>query len=156
MAQALLIKTANTLMKTIGDIVGIFEDTHKFSVQELLTFDVAKIEGDREDVVKKLNAIRIEIETAYRASTTSWSRTPPEEKEVWKDTDDKWYFLEVELKYQYSMALLTIAEKTTLENNATGLARDAAFKNMIVNPGVWDAKNQVEATDLNTAVLEER
>jgi len=156
MAQALLIKTANTDLKTVGDIVGIFEDTHKFSEHELLAFNVAKIEGTREEVATKLNAIRIEIETAYRATSTEWSRTQPEEKQVWKDTDDKWYFLEVELKYQYSMALLTESEKTTLETQASGLARDVAFKNMIVNPGTWDSKNQVEATDLNAAILVEK
>lgn len=150
MAWALLIKTANTELKTIGDIVGIFEDAHKFSAHELSTFSVAKIEGKREDVVKKLQAIRVEIETAYKATSTLWTRTRPESKKIWKDTDDKWYFLEAPVKYTYSMALLTTVEKTTLENDATGLARDAAFKNMIVNPGVWDEKNKIEAKDLNS------
>jgi len=156
MAQALLIKTANTPLKTVGDIVGIFEDTHKFSTHELLTFDVAKIEGTRGEVAAKLSAIQIEIETAYRASSTLWSRARPEEKRVWQDVDEKWYFLEVEPKYVYSMSLLSASEKTTLENDATGLARDAAFKKMVVNPGDWDAKNQIEATDLNSAILAER
>lgn len=149
MAQALLIKTANTALKTVGDIVGIFEDTHKFSAHELLAFDVAKIEGTREEVVAKLTAVKIPITKAYKAESTEWSQTRPEEKEVWQDADEKWYFLEAQPKYQWSMALLTEQEKTTLANDTTGIARDAAFKNMVVNPGFGDAKNQIEATDLN-------
>lgn len=149
MAQALLIKTANTALKTVGDIVGIFEDTHKFSEYELLAFNVAKIEGKREDVVAKLNAISIPFDRVYKADTTVWSRTRSEQKTVWKDTNEKWYFLEAQPKYQWSMALLTEQEKTNLANDTTGIARDAAFKNMVVNPGFWDAKNQIEAMDLN-------
>jgi len=154
MAKILLIKTANTSLKTVGDIVGIFEDTHKFSEHELLTFNVVKIEGTREEVVAKLNAIHVPMDRAYKAVDGSWSRTRPEEKEVWKDADGKWYFLEAQPKYKWSTALLTEQEKTTLENEATGLARDAAFKNMIVNPGTWDSKNKVEVTDLNKVAME--
>lgn len=149
MGQALLIKTANTIMKTIGGIVGIFEDTHKFSNYELLAFNVAKIEGKREDIVAKLNAIQIPFSTAYKAELTEWSRTRPEEKIVWQDADEKWYFLEAQPKYKWSMALLSEQEKTTLETDATGVARDAVFKKMIVNPGVWNVLNMVEVFDLN-------
>ena len=154
MAQALKIKTANTTLKTVGDIVGIFEDTHKFSEYELMAFNVAKIEGKREDVVAKLNAIRIPFSRAYKAETTEWSQIRPEEKTVWKDANEKWYFLEAAPKYKWSMALLTTAEKTTLEEDNTGIARDVAFKKMIVNPGAWDAKNIIEATDLNKVAME--
>jgi len=149
MAQALLIKTANTTMKTVGDIVGIFEDIHKFSSYELLAFNAAKIEGTREEVVAKLNAIQIPMDMAYKAVDGSWSRTRPEEKHVWQDSDEKWYFLEARFKYKWSMSLLSESEKLTIETAKTGLERDAIYKKMIVNPGVWDAKNQVEATDLN-------
>ena len=156
MAQALLIKTANTAMKTVGDIVGIYRIGHTFSAHELLTFDVARIRGSRSDVVAKLREIEIEIETAYRATTTLWSLTRPERKRVWKDVDEKWYFLDVPPKYSWSMALLTKAQKTLLETATTGLDRDIAYKRMIVNPRVWNNLNTVEATDLNTAVLAER
>jgi len=149
MAQALLIKTANTTLKTVGDIVGIFDDTHKFSEYELSAFSVCKIEGTREEVVAKLNAIHIPMSTAYKAETAEWSQTRPESKQVWKDTDEKWYFLEAPPKYKWSMALLEESEKTTLETATTGLARDTAFKKVVVNPGVWDEKNKTEATDLN-------
>ena len=156
MAQALIIKNANTVMKTVGDIIpgGIFEDTHVFSEQELLEYTVVKIAGTREEVVTRLNAIRIEIERAYRATSTSWSRTRPEEKEVWKDSDDKWYWLEVEPKYKYSTALLSEAEMSILETATTGLERDIIYQKMIVNPGIWDEKNIIEATDLNQVAVE--
>ena len=151
MARLLLIKDANTELKTVGDIVGIYEDTHSFDPYELREkgFDVAQIEGKREDVVAKLNTIQIPFSTAYKAATTEWSQTRPEQKTVWQDADDKWYFLDAQPKYKWSMSLLSEPEKTTLENDLTGLARDAAFKNMIVNPGEWDSINQTEAIDLN-------
>jgi len=157
MAQALLIKTANTTLKTVGDIIpgGIFEDTHKFTENELLEYSVAKIAGTRKEVIEKLWAIRAKIETAYKACDALWSRTPPEEKEVWLDTDEKWYFLEIAPKYKYSMALLSIEEKTILETATTGLERDTIYQKMIVNPGVWNRDNAVEAADLNSAVMAE-
>jgi len=150
MAQALLIKTADTAFKTVGDIVGVYEDAHKFSEKELLVFNVAKIEGTREEVVEKLSAINIPINTAYKTSTSLWTRTRPEEKAVWKDTDERWYFLEERPQYRWSMALLDEAEKLTLETATTGLARDTAYQKMVVNPGSWDEKNKTEAVDLNT------
>ena len=149
MAQLLLIKTANTALKTVGDIVGVYEDAHKFSAYEKEAFNITYIEGSREDVITKLNALRVPVERAYKARTTLWERTRPEEKEVWKDADDKWYFMEVNPKYRFSMALLGEIEKTILAEGITGLARDAAFEKMIVNPGVWDVKNRIEAKDLN-------
>ena len=153
MAQLLLIKTADTIVKTVGDIVGVFLDTHKFSDHEKEVFDITYIEGKREDVVAKLDALRVPVERAYKAKTTEWSRERSEEKEVWKDVDGKWYFMEIRPKYKYSTALLTTEEKTTLAKDSIGLARDAAFEKMVVNPGVWDAKNKVEATDLNKVVI---
>ncbi|MCK5600975.1 hypothetical protein KAR91_03840 [Candidatus Pacearchaeota archaeon] len=149
MAQLLLIKTANTALKTVGDIVGVYEDTHKFSEYELQAFTVVQVKGDREEVIQKLNAISVPVEGAFKAESTVWSRTRPEEKEVWKDVDDKWYFLEARLKYPFSMSNLLPEDKTLLETTDTGLARDVVFKKMIVNPGEWDTKNTVEATDLN-------
>lgn len=150
MTQLLLIKTANTTLKTVDDIVGIFEDAHKFFEHELLVYNVIQIMGTREEVVQKLNVIRINIEKAYRTPTIEWSRTPPEEKDVWQDIDDKWYFLEVRPKYIFSMSNLTSEDKTLLETTDTGLARDIVFKKMVVNPGEWDIKNTAEATDLNS------
>lgn len=149
MAQLLEIKTANTALKTVGDIVGVFEDKHKFSEYELQAFNVRQIIGTREEVVTKLNVIRVPIETAYKAETTLWSRTRPEDKEIWQNTDEKWYFLEVEPKYIFSTSNLLPEEKTILETMDTGLARDIVFKKMVVNPGEWDEKNTVEVTGLN-------
>lgn len=151
MAQALLIKTVNTYLETAGDIVSIFKDTHKFDPHELREkgFDVAKIEGSCEEVVAKLDAIRIPLSIAYKAETIEWTQTRPESKMVWFDVDEKWYFFDNPPKHMWSMALLTPTEKAVLKNNATGLARDAAFKKMIVNPGVWNIANKTEAADLN-------
>lgn len=150
MAQLLLIKTADTALKTVGDIVGLFEDTHKFSEHELQAFTVIQIMGTRKEVVKKLNGVQIRYEKVWKTETTLWSLTRPENKTVWQDTDDKWYFIEAPIKYAFSLSSLLSEDKTILETTDTGLARDVVFKKMIVNPGEWDIANTVEATDLNT------
>ncbi len=151
MAQLLLIKDANTSLKTVGDVVGVYEDAHKFSAYEQTAYTILQIMGTREEVVTKLNAIRVPLERAYKAKSVLWSLERPEDKEVWQDTfDDKWYFLEERIKYTFSTAGLLAGDLTTLETTDTGLARDTVFQKMIVNPGEWDAANTVEATDLNT------
>lgn len=149
MAQLLLIKTADTPLKRVGDIVGKYEDTHKFFEHVLLIFNVLQIPGTRKEVDDKLKAIKFRYETAYKAESDVWTRTRPDEKLVWKDTDEKYYFLEERPKYMFSLAGLTVAERTILETEETGLQRDIVFKKMVVNPGEWDAKNTVEAKDLN-------
>ena len=149
MAQLLLIKTANTSLKTVGDIVGVYEDTHKFSTNEQTTFTILQIMGTREEVVNKLNAVRVPLERAYKSKSITWALERPEEKEVWQGTDEKWYFLEERIKYTFSTSGLTAGDITTLETTNTGLQRDTVFQKMIVNPGAWNAANTVEATDLN-------
>ena len=150
MAQLLLIKTANTALKTVaGDIVGIFLDTHTFSDHEKEIFDITYIEGKREDVVAKLQSFQYDVKTAFKTTTALWSLARPERKPVWRDKDNKWYFLNSPPQCTYSMALLGEIEKTILAEGITGLERDAVFEKMIVDPGVWDEKNKVEAKDLN-------
>ena len=149
MAQLLLIKDANTSLKTIDDIVGIFEDTHKFSDYELQAYNVIQIMGSRVEVTTKLNAVRFKTERAYKAKSTKWLRIRPEEKEVWQDADEKWHFLKEQPKHTFSLATLSAEDKAIIETTDTGLARDVVFKKMVVNPGEWDVKNTVEAKDLN-------
>ena len=150
MAQALLIKTANTALKTVaGDIVGIFLDTHKFSDHEKKIFDITYIEGKREDVVAKLQSFQYDVKTAFKAATALWSLDRPERKQVWRDKDNKWYFLNSPPQCTYSMAPLSDVEKTILVTAKEEPERDAVFEKMIVDPGVWDDKNKVEVKDLN-------
>ena len=153
MAQLLLIKTADTVLKTVGDIVGIFTDGHKFSVYEQTAFDILQIMGEREEVVTKLNAIRVPIERVYKAKSVLWSLERPEKKYVWKDIDEKWYFLEKRIKYIFSTSGLKVDDVAILETTNTGLQRDAVFKKIVVNPGEWDTVNTTEAVDLNTGVI---
>lgn len=155
MAQALIIKNANTVMKTVGDMLSrIYEDDYKFTEGALLEYNVLKIAGTAQEVREKFNAIKVKIGTAYKASTTLWSITPPEEKEVWFDTDEKWYWLELAPKYKRSVSLLSAGELTVLETATTGLERDIIYQKMIVNPGEWDNNNIIEATDLNRVAME--
>ena len=155
MAQALTIKNANTSIKTVGDMLPRFyEDDYKFTQGALLEYDVLKIAGTAQEVQEKFNAIRVRIERAYKMPSSLWSRTPPEEKEVWLDADDKWYWLEFAPKYKRSVSLLSAGELTVLETATTGLERDIIYQKMIVNPGEWDNNNIIEATDLNRVAME--
>ena len=112
--------------------------------------------GTREEVDQKLNALSLPIQNAYKNESGQWVLGEPKEKEivierkeVWQNTDGKWYFLERRPKYGCSLSNLTGADITIIETNDTGLERDAVFEKIIVNPGIWDVKNTTEATDLN-------
>ena len=56
MAQLLLI--SETIVKKnvneVGDVVGVFEDSHRFSKTEIEKFDIRQIKGTRKEVTDKL------------------------------------------------------------------------------------------------------
>ena len=88
MAQLLLIGEKSLSTKDnrqIGDVVGVFDDTHVFSKTELDVFNVVQIAGSRE-MVQEVSAP--EVREATRAKSTEWTIDEPERTEVWKDGGD--------------------------------------------------------------------
>ena len=116
MAQILKINelTYHVGINGIGDVVGVFEDTHKFSITELNIFDIEKVIGSVETVKMLINAVLPRMSRVYKASTTGWTETKPKEKEVWEDIETKELsILEDQPKYLVSLIDGKFAENIT-------------------------------------------
>lgn len=118
MAQLLLIKDANTAQKEVDDIIGFFEDSHRFSDDENLVFNIQQVKGyTREDL--KLFALNKKslIEAIFRMSEANiWSFKLPDREHAWKHVDSKWYMLSKDPKYMWTIKNMTVAEKAILAN----------------------------------------
>lgn len=151
MVQLLLIKDANTSMKEVGHVIGIFEDTHKFSEDEHAQFNVMKIEGyTREELVDLLNAKKLLIENAYKLPVgNEWSLQRFEKTQVWKHTDTKWYFWNYQNKFQFTIMNMTQIQKDTLTSKtATKEDKETALAG-IEDVVSLDTRNFTEVTELN-------
>jgi len=138
MAQLLIIDTGtyHPPYDEMDDIVGVFDDTHKFSERELKNFKVVNVKGKRADVQVKLRENLPERSRIFQdKNTLLWSFKEPEEvraeKEVWKNpADNRWYYLEDEPKFQFTLKDLSAVEKTLLETTnplSISAAKDAAY-----------------------------
>jgi len=157
MAQLLLIKTANTTAKKIGDIVGVYRPEHKFSSHELEIFDVLNIEGYEALELKKALSYP-EIKTVYRMPVADeWSFDMPEEKEVWRPVDsDKWKYYESSTKYKLNISVLTVREKEDLGKDSAEVSKPVkqTILDKIEERISDDETNLVECTELNRSVIE--
>ena len=84
MAKLLLISDksfSDKVDRRVGDIVGVFDDTHKFTVAEREIFDIVDYPGDAATVRLTLNREQV----LFKAKSTEWSEEPPEEKIAWRD-----------------------------------------------------------------------
>ena len=88
MAQLLIIteETAKENVQYVGDIVGIFDDSHVFSATEKAKFTIVKVETTG----LVLKAQIPQVQTAYQAKTTDWTLERPVSKDVWKDPEGNW------------------------------------------------------------------
>ena len=133
-------------IQPIGDIIGVLEDNYQFDPTEQDIFEIIQVS----DCVKEqlVNALPTpEREDIYKSETTEWTFEAAEKKETWKDTDDKWYFLEKRPKFLLSIANLTQTEKQDLIEKSF-IEKEfiiAKFKNRIKDY----PENFVEVTDLN-------
>jgi hypothetical protein len=70
-----------------GDVLGVYPDDHLFSDRELKEYTITKI-SDADAL--KYRAAFPDIRTAYRAASTDWSVSPPEQKKVWLSATGDW------------------------------------------------------------------
>ena len=115
MPQLLLIKDANTIQKKVGDIIGVFEDPHKFSDDEKSYFYIEYVAGfkDARELKIALRENHYEIKRANRLPVgNQWTFTKPEEKEFWRELPDgKWCELVDKPKYKINYYALTPEER---------------------------------------------
>ncbi len=86
MARLLLISGksfSDKVDRRVGDIVGVFDDTHKFTVAEKEIFDIVDYPLDAATIKLSLNRKR----TLFQAKSLEWSTEPPDEKVVWMDNN---------------------------------------------------------------------
>lgn len=158
MAQILLIKTETVRdgLQYLGDVVGIFEDSHQFSDHELTVFNVLTVAGSRLDVEAKFDQIKPEVADAYLwESDGEYHWTIPDEGNVLNtrevarpEGNNKWYLLENRFKFPINVDMLTPEEKQVLETVDINHPSVDAFikkiaKNVFALPG-----NDVEVREL--------
>lgn len=150
MAQLLLIKDANTPQKEVDDIIGFFEDNHKFSDYEKMVFNIQIIEGYTREAITVFAHNKLpEMKRIYRNKIANgWMLEAPEKKTAWKH-DDKWHFLEEEPYKMYTIKNMTQQEKTILEDkDSANLDKLNALSHLeckiAMNPN-----NMVEIMELN-------
>lgn len=150
MPQLLLIKEANTPHKKVGDVVGVYEDAHKFSVYEQEHFYIEKVLGFKSALELKKALPYPEIKVAYRTSIANkWSFAKLEEKECWKDTNGKWCDYTESTKFRLNFYALTTLERKTLSEATATLTERQMLLNKCENRIKNHAANLMEITDLN-------
>ena len=101
MAQLLKISTRRTNpYNEVGDIIGVFEDSHIFSENERNKFDIEKIKGTREEVEKNMRDMLPNIKFD----------SPIGVVEIW--SGDKWQEIN-EPKYKWNRTASVTREKLT-------------------------------------------
>ena len=90
MAQLLQIsaKTAVAGGAQIGDVVGVFEDGHKFTAYEQEVFTITQIAGTKATVEMITDAVKPRVTTVYKSTPTEWTEEEPEQKRVWEKDGD--------------------------------------------------------------------
>lgn len=125
MAQLLVINLASSKQKpkgvqNIGDLVGVFPDSHQFSPTEQSVFDVVTVHGTVEAVRQRLPITAIKVD-------------PVTEKDIWQD-GASWKELKKAPKFEWNISDLTEADKAILANPLSSSAsKDAVYVKAINN-----------------------
>ena len=152
MPQLLLIKDANTTIKKVGDIVGVFEDAHKFSITEQEYFYIEYIAGFKSALELKLffNTM-METKTAVRLPLgNTWTFARPEEKQFWRELPDgKWCELVLQPKRPWNYYGLTSEERKQLAEPILTLEQRKELLSKCENRIKAQPENLIEQPDLN-------
>ena len=136
MAKAALINEATYRdgVNQVGDIVGIFDDTHQFSATELAMFDIVSVPNlTRAELVGALKSpdIRQAIDTGGVEIT------------VWRNSEaEPWRELVTPMKYTWTTAGLTSEVGELLQSEAVDRDTKLDMLAMFGNNTSWQAANQ--------------
>ena len=134
----------------VGDIVAIHDDNVELSGAGYENAEITKIPGvSAEEVRAKLNALTPKRAMAFKASTTAWSFTPPEEKEVWQDADGKWKFLSDPPKYVMNLLPDKTQETQLADTKTSTSTRLAVLESAMQDNISTNEENSTEVSDLN-------
>lgn len=136
----------------IGDIVSIHDDDVALG-SAYNTFTVLSFPGlTGKQIQESFTKFQPEQSRAYKtkAETDRWSLEIPEDKQVWKNKDGLWMFLETPPKYSFTLSSLSATAKTELEDDKVDTSvRLSTLESQVKEKISLDAKNLVEALDLN-------
>lgn len=151
MAQLMLIKTANTEEKLVGDIVEVFEDDHKFSQYEIDSFTIRQIpDFTRGDMITLLPSI--DYEHAYRWSgfRNRWSFDLVETMHVWRELPNgRWKELPKKQKFVWNVGHIVSEQWDAFENRIGTISQRATLIQAIPLKNTLYPENMVEVGDLN-------
>ena len=137
MAKLLVINADSAARKPqgiqeIGDVVGVFPDTHEFSPTEQERFDIFYVWGEVDEVRKSLPKVV--------------KRDALDEKQEWENPEDKkWYKLKKPKKFEINISSLSQQDRTALASSLTSKKdREAAYSHMT---------NKIKEDPLNNSEL---
>ncbi len=151
MAQLLLIKNVNTAFKEVDDVVGFFKDSHRFSEDEKIFFNIQKVEGyTREALMEFSKNKKPDVKQIYKLKVANrWTLEEPEQVAAWKHTNGKWYFLVEDPKHMFTVKNMTEQEKIIVaDKEATTFDKLNALAHLECKIAM-DSKNMVEVMELN-------
>ena len=155
MPQLLLIKDANTAIKKVGDIIGVYEDAHKFSTTEQGYFYIEYVAGFKSALELKLffNTL-MEIKSAIRLPEgNKWTFDQPEEKRFWRELPDgKWCELVEQPKCPWKYYGLTSEERRQLAEPTLILEQRKELLAKCENRIKAQVENLIEQPDLNVVI----
>ena len=138
-------------LNEIGDIVARHEDDVLLSGSGYASMEIIKVSSMTVSEYDTIAKAKIpEISRVYRldARQNTWTLSNPEEKQVWRNADEKWCDLVSMPKYALNINL-TAQDKEDLAN--TGVSKE--IKSMILAKMQekihLDSKNLIEVADLN-------
>lgn len=147
MAQLLLISkvTFKDGVNQIGDIVGIFEDSHRFSSAEHAVFTIVSVPNlTRDELLANLKTPEIqEIEDSEKNKIKMWRNSP----------DEPWKKLETQPKYPWTTAGLTQEQADIFQNPAVSKEVKIAALRQLGNNTSYQAENR--ATKVTITITEE-
>lgn len=152
MAQLLLVKDNNRLGVEIDDIVGFFEDNHKFSSTEIIFFKIQQVKGyTRDTLIEFARNKQPETRRIHKLKTANkWVFEIPEKGVAWKHSDNKWYLLAESPKCMSTIKNMTVQERTTIaDTQATTLDKLNALAHLECKIDM-NILNMVEILELNT------
>ena len=136
----------------IGDIVSIHDDDVELG-SAYNTFTVLSFPGLAEkQTLESFTKLKPEQSKAYKtkAESDKWSLEIPQEKQVWKNKDGLWMFLEMKPKYDFSLSSLSTGAKTELEDDKVDTSvRLLTLESQVKEKISLDVRNLTEVTDLN-------
>lgn len=96
-------------IQAIGDIIGVFEDSHQFSSTEQNIFDVVEVEGISVQELKQTLRVELRGKDPDSQDLSEWL----------DDSDGKWKKLENRPKFFRSIVNLSVNDKDDLGNAST-------------------------------------